>query len=326
MVYTQAQWIIVFFTYCVLGWVWESCFVSVQEHRWVNRGFLYGPYLPIYGSGAVIILFAVWWVQEYPALIFLVGMASATTLEYITGVVMERIFHMRYWDYSKKRFNVNGYICLSASLGWGCFSCLLIKVFHPPIREAALGVPDAEADILSLLFTVVFVIDVTKSVQAALETRGLLSRITDSKMLMEEASARLKALAPQLAGYSEQLKARVTELESVIAERRHAVQRDSKYKLLTMLKEKAELVLHEVSIQLQKAETSIERERLSGSAEGLADFRSLIRRVELELSARRDKEVQKAISILNRNPSAVSRRYKEAFAELLHLKGEARRK
>lgn len=105
-VYTTGQWVLLFFFYCLCGWVWESCYVSLCQRHWVNRGFLHGPLLPIYGSGAIIILLATIPVAEDLRLVWLFGMLAATALEYVTGDVMERIFKVRYWDYSNQKFNL----------------------------------------------------------------------------------------------------------------------------------------------------------------------------------------------------------------------------
>lgn len=131
--YTFAQWALFFFLYSFLGWIWESTYVSLREKRWVNRGFLNGPLLPIYGSGAVSILLFTLPVAQNPILVFLMGMAGATLLEYVTGSLLESTFHVRYWDYSMYRFNLSGYICLPASLCWGAFSLLMIRVIHPVV-------------------------------------------------------------------------------------------------------------------------------------------------------------------------------------------------
>ena len=136
--YTTGQWVLLFFFYCFCGWVWESCYVSACKRQWVNRGFLHGPLLPIYGSGAIIILFVTLPVEQDLRLVFLLGMIAATVLEYVTGAEMERLFKVRYWDYSHHRFNLNGHICLTSSLAWGFFSILLVRFIHPPIA-ALLG-------------------------------------------------------------------------------------------------------------------------------------------------------------------------------------------
>ena len=88
---------LLFFSYSFLGWVWECLYVSLRRREWINRGFLRGPWLPIYGTGAVLILLATLPVRESGALVFLLGMVTATALEYVTGAAIEKIFHVRYW-------------------------------------------------------------------------------------------------------------------------------------------------------------------------------------------------------------------------------------
>ena len=87
--YYLPQWVLFFFIYSFIGWVWESCYVSVRKRRWVNRGFMHGPMLPLYGSGALTVLVSTISVRENMALIFLLGMLAATVLEYFTGAAME---------------------------------------------------------------------------------------------------------------------------------------------------------------------------------------------------------------------------------------------
>ena len=144
--YHLTQWVLFFFFYSFVGWVWESCYVSARKHRWVNRGFMHGPMLPIYGSGALVVLISTIGVRENILLIFLFGMTAATLLEYATGAVMERLFHVRYWDYSNQKLNLHGYICVTSSLCWGCFSVLLVRVIHVPVENAVLKFPLMAAD------------------------------------------------------------------------------------------------------------------------------------------------------------------------------------
>ena len=160
MEYTQSQWILFFFFYCFLGWLWESGYVSVKKREWINRGFLRGPLLPIYGFGAISILWLTLPVREHLGLVFVIGLIGADILEYITGAAMEDMFHMRYWDYSSNKFNLNGYICLSSTLLWGCFSVILIKVIHPPIERLVLGIPAVIADPISVAAVAAFAVDV----------------------------------------------------------------------------------------------------------------------------------------------------------------------
>lgn len=129
--YTTDQWLLFFFIYCFFGWIFESTYVSLCKHRFVNRGFMRGPFLPLYGSGAILMLFVSIPVENHLALVYLAGCIAATALEYVTGVCMEKLFKVRYWDYSKQKFNYKGQICLSSTLAWGGLTIFLLKVIHP---------------------------------------------------------------------------------------------------------------------------------------------------------------------------------------------------
>lgn len=193
--YSAFQWIFFFYFYCFMGWIWESCYVSVRKRTWVNRGFLNGPWLPIYGFGVIIILLMTMPVRESLWQTYVVGMIGATVLEYVTGAVMEALFHMRYWDYSSHRFHLNGHICLSVSLGWGCFAVLLVWWLHRPFEAVILMIPETVLMVLDGVLTVLFIWDVTVSTKAALDIKKVLiqiqkgmERIADIERRMQEAA------------------------------------------------------------------------------------------------------------------------------------------
>ena len=170
--YAPAQWALFFFLYSFLGWVWESCYVSLRQGRWVNRGFLNGPLLPIYGFGAVAILLFTLPVAANPLLVFLMGMTGATLLEYVTGWTMERLFHVRYWDYSMYRFNLNGYICLPASLCWGAFSLVMLRLIHPVVSGWVAMLAPAAALTAALALSAFFAVDLLVSLRQAVDMRS----------------------------------------------------------------------------------------------------------------------------------------------------------
>lgn len=332
MSYTTMQWILLFFAYCVLGWIWESCYVSVRQHLWVNRGFLYGPWLPIYGFGAIIILFLTLPVRDNLFLVYLFGLTGSTILEYITGAAMEKLFHMRYWDYSQHRFNVNGHICLSVSLGWGLFSIVLVTFLHPPVEKLVLLIPVWLTEPLSLVLVALFTLDTTKSVQAALDLKALLNKLTESSQTLEHISARLNTAVEQLGESSSQLRQRLSSLEDSVSNRyAQAVQtkelrlqdhREKKSARLADLLQKVELGLEDISRQLSTAETKAEQDRLEKIKETLLGFKSALHNAELEMAARKDRDFQRAASILRRNPTAASQKHIEAFSMLKSLKRE----
>ena len=192
--YYLTQWILFFFIYSFIGWVWESCYVSVRKRRWVNRGFLHGPMLPIYGSGALVILISTIGVRENPWLIFLFGMLAATVLEYITGAVMEKMFHVRYWDYSRQKLNLNGYICVSSSICWGVFSVLLVRAVHIPVERAVLDIPLFITDGAALVLTVIMTVDLTQSFNEAMDLKQVLAQLEESKEQIGEMQEKLLQL------------------------------------------------------------------------------------------------------------------------------------
>lgn len=142
-----------------------------MEKEWINRGFLYGPLIPIYGYGAVVGLLLTFPVRGSIPMIFLIGMLGATVLEYCTGVVMQKLFHARYWDYSRNRFNLNGYICPFCSFAWGLFSVVQIKILHPLFESAILEVPADVSSLISTILVAIYAADTALSVQSALNLK-----------------------------------------------------------------------------------------------------------------------------------------------------------
>lgn len=245
MFYSQAQWLLFFFLYCFLGWVWECLYVSAIKRHWINRGFLYGPLIPIYGSGAITVLWITLPVRRNIPLIFLLGMVGATVLEYFTGAAMERIFHVRYWDYSSNRFNLNGYICLFSSLGWGLFSVLMVKVLHPPFENAVLKIPENIANLTSTVLVAIFAADTTKSVQSALDLRELLQELTERSAVLSSLEYKLENVSENIAQNSEKLHEHIHEIESefresreILSQKRERIKSSYKKALHERLKER----------------------------------------------------------------------------------------
>ena len=176
-----AHLLMYFFFYSFLGWIWESSYVSIRQRKLTNRGFLTGPMLPIYGSGAVVMLCATYPVRSSETGIFFLGMFAATLLEYVTGVTMEALFRVRYWDYSDKKFNIQGHICLSSSLAWGVFTLLLIRVVHPHVSALLEQIPQAFCFGALIVITVAFAVDFASSFHAAMDLRQILESLTNLK-------------------------------------------------------------------------------------------------------------------------------------------------
>ncbi len=192
--YPWYHWITFFYIYCFFGWIFESTYVSLKSRRFVNRGFLRLPMLPLYGTGAVMMLWFSLPVKDNIFLVYLAGIVAATILEYITGYVMERLFKMKYWDYSNQPFNLHGYICLSSSIAWGFLTIFLTDVIHKPIANAVLEMnPIAEFAFIGIV-SVLFVSDSIKSTKEALDLGRALEAMTKMKAELEEMQVQLALL------------------------------------------------------------------------------------------------------------------------------------
>ncbi len=192
--YTMIQWMAFFLIYCFIGWVYESIYVSIKHKRWVNRGFMRGPFLPLYGSGAIVMLLVTIPFRDNLLLTFLAGCMGATALEYVTGVCMEALFKIRYWDYSNRRFNFQGHICLAATLAWGAFTILMTRFIHTPIEHFVLGLPQIVVSIVTTLVTGVCIVDFTLSFKTALDIRDVLVKLEEVREEMERLQKRMDVI------------------------------------------------------------------------------------------------------------------------------------
>ncbi len=206
--YSLWQWVLVFYLYCFLGWCFESTVVSVQQRHFVNRGFLRGPMLPIYGFGATILLHVSLPLYDKPTALFLASMIAATAFEYVVGVIMEKLFKVKYWDYSTHRFQFQGRICLQSSLCWGFLGLILARVIHPPVEWIVVGLPFAALVIVDILLTAGFASDVVVSVRTALDLAKLLEELDE---LREQGAALRRELSETALVHLTNLSYRVDE-------------------------------------------------------------------------------------------------------------------
>lgn len=130
-----------FFIYSFLGWLCECIYCSVPAHKFINRGFLAGPYCPIYGFGALAVIHMLDPFGYNAILLFLMGTIVTSVLEYITSWGMEVLFHTKWWDYSAHPCNLNGRICLKNSLLFGCMVLVVYYFIHPAIEHLVSMVP-----------------------------------------------------------------------------------------------------------------------------------------------------------------------------------------
>lgn len=135
MPYTLSEIIVLFFTYSFIGWLWETCYCSIKEKHYDYRGFLFGPYCPVYGFAVTTILICTQRVQNNLLLLFPVGLIVATLFEYIASLFLEKTFHLKLWDYSHLWGNLQGRVAPIISLFWGVGVVLLVKFIQPLVQK-----------------------------------------------------------------------------------------------------------------------------------------------------------------------------------------------
>ena len=282
MIYTFSTWLLFFYFYCFLGWLWETCYVSVLKAKWVNRGFMRGPFLPIYGSGAIVVLIFTLPFRTNAGLVFVVGMTSATLLEYFTGAAMEKMFHVRYWDYSKQRLNLNGHICVTSSLAWGCFSVILTLYGHTPVERFVLNMNTNVLEVLVFVLTVYISIDMAESIREAINLKEVLLGLEENNEDFRRFQKHIEVVSAFYGGE---------------------------------IKEKSEAGLRRINSALESGKEMYDR-----LGESIRNSKAAI--MERVNSARTKREYGRMSSLLKRNPQATSRMHEEAFSRFVEFTGE----
>ena len=130
----------IFYSFC--GWLWETCYCSIKERHYVPRGFLYGPVCPIYGVGFLLMVLFFAPFKDNLVVFYFVAVIVMTAWEYFVGWFLETTTHITYWDYSDRRFNIKGRVCLEVSLFWGIMSYVAVFLIHPPVARLFSRMPD----------------------------------------------------------------------------------------------------------------------------------------------------------------------------------------
>ena len=185
----QAVWI--FIIYAFLGWCSEVAFAAVNKGKFVNRGFLNGPVCPIYGVGMLIVVLCLWNLRDRPLLLFLGSALLTTALEFVTGFVLERFFHDKWWDYSDMPFNIKGYVCLKFTILWGLAASFIIGAIHRFIYMLIEKTPFVLGAILLAVFSAAFIADFTVTLTA-------LVKLPKKLKAMAEAERALRAVSDKI--------------------------------------------------------------------------------------------------------------------------------
>lgn len=180
MYYILSLLFIYFFLYAIIGWMCEVVYCSIPEKKFINRGFLNGPYCPIYGVGALIIItFLMPYISD-PILVFFIGVILTSTLEYVTSWGMEKLFHAKWWDYSDHKFNINGRVCLLNSILFGLLCVVLMYVVHPFVNDLVNSFSSFWIQIIATVAAVLFLSDLVESTRETVSFNKKLTSVYEA--------------------------------------------------------------------------------------------------------------------------------------------------
>ena len=169
--------ILYFFVYGFLGWCTEVIFAAFKQHRFVNRGFLNGPICPIYGVGVTLVIACLEAFQSNLLLLYISSVILVTVLEGVTGWAMDKLFHNKWWDYSKLPFNIGGYVCLLFSLIWGVACVFIVYFVHPLIHQVLSLIPHTAGIALLAILGIALLSDIIVTTSAIVKFNQYLERL-----------------------------------------------------------------------------------------------------------------------------------------------------
>jgi len=180
-----------FVIYSLMGWIGEVIFAAIRYRQLVNRGFLNGPYCPIYGVGVLLVIICLSFLKENVFILFLGSVILTTSLEAIVGITLSRVFKKKWWDYSKEPFNFKGYICLSASLAWGAACVMVIKLIHPLMEKFVEIIPLPLGTVFIIFFSIIIMFDLIATASSVIHLNNRLFHIDELATRIKEVSDEL---------------------------------------------------------------------------------------------------------------------------------------
>lgn len=159
MIQTIETYFLLFISYAFLGWCMEVGCKYIQFGKFINRGFLIGPYCPIYGWGAIAITILLKRYTYDPLVLFIMSTLVCSIIEYFTSYFMEKKYHARWWDYSSKKFNINGRICLETLIPFGILGLFIMYVTNPMLFKIYQSMSEIVVHIISITLFIIFIVD-----------------------------------------------------------------------------------------------------------------------------------------------------------------------
>ena len=287
----------IFIIYAFIGWGAEVSFAAVDNGKFVNRGFLNGPYCPIYGCGVVIVVAVLTPIKESLFILFLGSMLLTTVLEFLTGFILEKVFHNKWWDYSDKPFNIMGYVCLKFSILWGLACTFIMKVLHPSIYKFITIIPHVLGIILLSIIMTAFFIDLGVTVSTILKFNKRLK-------LMDEVAQKMHQL-------SDEIGENIYEGVTTVKEKSEEVQ-DKAGELRGKFEEKTDAVREAFAENLLESKTEYEHRKEAAKKE----YEELTKKYK-ELITQKNfgfKRLMEAFpDMISRDQNEILKKYKKQF-------------
>ena len=274
----------IFIIYAFIGWCTEVGYAAVNTGKFVNRGFLNGPYCPIYGCGVVIVVAVLTPLKENLIILFIGSFLLTSTLEFITGFLLENVFHNKWWDYSNLPFNIKGYVCLKFSIYWGLACTFVMDVIHPIIYKFITIIPHILGIVLISLFMGVFTVDVVITVSTILKFNKRLKS-------MDEIAKRIHSI-------SDEIGEKVYENVTTVDEKYKEHQLELKENLMEF---SSEINYKKVQLSEDWEKKKQEREELLAKYKELLEHKNLVTRRLLKAFP----------NMISRNQNEMLQKYKE---------------
>lgn len=221
----QTEYILHFVIYLILysflGWILESVAKTIEQRKFINSGFLNGPFCPIYGFGAIIMILCLSFLKDNIILLFIAAFFLLSTWEYIVGILLEKIFKTKYWDYSHLKFNFQGRVCLKNSIYWGILGVVFIKLVHPFIENHVLLISTNILLYIDIIITIAILIDTVVSVINVVNFESMTKKLNEMTDSIKDKAQELKVLTDKAKLKTEEFeKSNIESIEKVIKELR----------------------------------------------------------------------------------------------------------
>jgi len=202
-----------FIIYSFLGWIMESVVRSVIERKLINTGFLIGPFCPIYGIGACIMFLFLSGLKDHIVLLFIVSLLAMSIWEYLVGVLLEKLFNTKYWDYSDHKFNIQGRVCLTNSICWGVIGILFVHYIHPFMQQI---IGNIDATVLHYMISIVTIVFITDTIVSIIKVKNIKGTLDSIEKINKEIKEKLKEIKAMSKEKDEDKKTATQNIQQIV--------------------------------------------------------------------------------------------------------------